>query len=457
MAGSTATRLRADARSPLGQTAPDVAGLARLRLRDEMPEEDLDVRARQPGKMPWAGVSDEDILTLIANAPSRREKGMGPLRSHYERNLVDAANALRRAYNEHRSPVLKRTWAQLAIGRGVELGERTPKQLGAYSNVVSRRYLAAFAEVGLIRFGNWISRAGDPGGMWVELLDPAILADSRRDSSVGGAHSAPPTGLRWQATTVRLRESREEAQKRRTQPWRRRHDEPHRYATSWSVGGAATPRRSSSGLETVATTGDPPGYGPTALHRGDPLGETCVHAARGAPAPPGLSDANDAWLTPQRGAALEALRRELLIEGTPLERLRLAARGGGDPVVVCVAAWQALLGTDPQLSDERAAQLERSARQADRVACWGRGQVGAGAELVLAMIEHEAAARGADPDRTPTWSLGKFVCELRSTARAWRRTAHGKPPVRDTGQRDRRLDARRDEARRRQAAREGPL
>lgn len=146
-----------------------------------------------------------------------------------------------------------------------------------------------------------------------------------------------------------------------------------------------------------------------------------------------------------RGQVIDQLRTAALTAG--VDALRAAASAGTDPVAVAIVGWELIVGGHPALTAKRKLQLWRSARCADRCAAFGQGQTGAGALLLLDLMEGHKANQ--QPWDEPVFSLGYFVCELRQIARHWRRSHKGLGPVRDTGQRDRSTRAWRDNENRR--------
>lgn len=138
-----------------------------------------------------------------------------------------------------------------------------------------------------------------------------------------------------------------------------------------------------------------------------------------------------------RGVAVEWLRRRVAgsTESGGLEALRRAAEAGVDQLAVVLVGWELVHGGSPRLSGLWRDRLMRSLGQAQRVACFGRGQVGAGALWVL----DQMAAGAEDPGLEAPVSLAFYAAALRRESRRWRRNARGLGPVPDTGQAQREL------------------
>lgn len=152
---------------------------------------------------------------------------------------------------------------------------------------------------------------------------------------------------------------------------------------------------------------------------------------------PAASDAIAASRGLKRGAALDALRisteaaGRAAIEGTPQggrppwtfrspairAALREVAAAGEDPIVVAIVAWEHFVARDrhPALTRLRREHLLRYAPIVDR---YSGGGPGAWADTLCQLMQLA--------DREHVVSLDYFVCQLRWSARRWRRMAKGK-------------------------------
>lgn len=156
-----------------------------------------------------------------------------------------------------------------------------------------------------------------------------------------------------------------------------------------------------------------------------------------------------------RGAAVEWLRQRSTesTEGGGLAALRRAAEAGVDQLAVVLVGWELVHDGPPRLSGHWRHRLIASLGQAERVARFGHGQVGAGALWVLEQMEVTAAELAEDPDAERPRCLAFYAWQLRREARRWRRGARGLGAVADTGQDERERAAFEEFERRRRARR----
>jgi hypothetical protein len=128
----------------------------------------------------WAGLSDQDFLELLANAPSRGAGGK-PLRRHYASNLLDVIHALRRS-GYARGRRYFTTVAQLHVARGGE-DQGSHEANHDHAHTALTRYLRALEEIGAVA---WEGRQGDGGGLFIELRDPRLHSGALSARSSAG-------------------------------------------------------------------------------------------------------------------------------------------------------------------------------------------------------------------------------------------------------------------------------